>query len=189
MLSTTATATASTAPIDITLDNGFIVVATYLGIVYIGNSKINTLYTPIFQKRVETLGYTIKRFRCDNGKGEYDNKLFRVLLTGSGTSFEPCPPYAHHKNGVAERIIGTITEKARAMLIDSQAPVHFWGQAVLTAVYLHRLSPNEGLTKSNGRDGYQAPYVTPYKMLQVYRNPATDKVSNIISYKAPIHHL
>ena len=52
-----------------------------------------------FQKRIEAIGdYRIRRFRCDNGRGKY-NKLFRMLLAAT---FEPCPPYAHHKNGVAE---------------------------------------------------------------------------------------
>jgi len=53
-------------------------------------------------------------------------------------------------------MIHTITEKALAMMIDSQAPIQFWGEAVNTAVYLHQRSPNEGL-KRNDRDGYQAP--------------------------------
>ena len=94
--------------------------------------------------------------------------LLKMLLARSGTSFEPCPPYAHHKNGVAERMVATITEKAGAMLIDSQAPVHFWGEAVLTAVYLHRHTPNSGLTNCDNRDGYKAPYETPYEMLQAH---------------------
>ena len=58
-------------------------------------------------------------------------------------TYEPCPPYAHHKNGAAERIIGVITEKARAMMIDAQAPIEFWGEAVKTADYL----PTNGLIK------------------------------------------
>jgi hypothetical protein len=105
------------------------------------------------------MGYELKRFRCDNGWVEYDNKTFRYVLAARGTTYEPCPPYSYHKNGVAERMIGTITEKARAMMIDSQAPVQFWGEAVNTAVYLHQRSPNEGL-KRNNLDGYQAPYET-----------------------------
>jgi len=50
-----------------------------------------------FQVRVDSMGYEIKRFRCDNGRGEYDNKTFRSVLTARGTTYEPCPPYAHHK--------------------------------------------------------------------------------------------
>jgi len=47
------------------------------------------------------MGYEVKRFRCDNGRGEYNNKTFRLVLAARGTTYEPCPPYAHHKNGVA----------------------------------------------------------------------------------------
>src|SRR5262249_28094661 len=81
----------------------------------------------------------------NNGRGEYDNNLFRSILRISGISFEPSPPYAQHKNGVSERIIGAITEKARAMMIDCQAPVEFWGEAIMTATYLHRRVPHKAL--------------------------------------------
>jgi hypothetical protein len=77
----------------------------------------------------------------------------------------------------------TITEKARAMIIDSQAPNEFWGEAVHTAVYLHQRSPNEGITKRDDRDGYQAPYETPYEMLQAFGKPSHDNNGNVISHK------
>jgi hypothetical protein len=120
-----------------------------------------TAYKAI-QARVHSMGqgYQIKRFRCDKGRGEYDNKTVRSVLTAGGTTYEPFLPYTHHKNGVAERIIRTITEKARAKMIDSQAPIQFWGEAVNNAVYLHQRSPNEGLTKRDDRDGYKAQYKT-----------------------------
>ena len=86
-------------------------------------------------------------------------------------------------------MIGVITEKARAMMIDSQAPLEFWGEAVDTAVYLHRLTPNEGLTKRDDRDGYKAAYETPYGMLHAYDKPAIDANGKKISYKVPLHHL
>src|SRR5689334_13649030 len=42
-------------------------------------------------------GHSITRFRCDNGKGEYDNKYFKGFLAQSGISYcwksracEPC---------------------------------------------------------------------------------------------------
>ena len=137
----------------------------------------------IYQKRIEIQGFNIKRFRCDNGRGEYDNNLFRSILVASGVTFEPCPPYAHHKNGLAERMIQTITEKARAMMLDSQAPIGFWGEAVNTAVYLHQRTPNEGLRREKRQ------YLTPYEMLHAHGKPISDSDGNEISYKAPLHHL
>ena len=125
---------------------------------------------------------------CGNGQGEYDNKLFRLLLVGAGT-FEPCPPYARHKNGVAERMIDVITEKVRSMMIDAQVPVGFWGEAVYTAAHLHRRPPNNGLIQRDDRDGYKAPYDTPFEMLHAYEKPHHDSEGNKISYKAPLHHL
>ena len=75
-------------------------------------------------------------------------------------------------------MIGVITEKARAMMVDSQAPLEFWGEAVGTAVYLRRLTPNEGLTKRDDRDGYTAAYETSYEMLHAYGKPAVDQDGN-----------
>jgi hypothetical protein len=64
--------------------------------------------------------YSILRFRCDNEIGEYDNQLFRGILSLSGISFEPPLPYTQHKNGICDRMITTITTKARAMMINSR---------------------------------------------------------------------
>jgi len=100
------------------------------------------------------MGYEVKRFRCGNGRGEFDNKTFRQVLAAHGTTYEPCPPYTHHENGVSEHMIQNITEKARSMIIDSQAPHACWGEAVNTAVYLQQRTPNEALTKTDDRDGY-----------------------------------
>jgi len=142
-----------------------------------------------FQARVDSMGYEIKRFRCDNGQGEYDNKNCRYVFAACGTTSDPCPPSGHHKHGVAERMIRTITEKAPAMMIDSQAPIQFWGEAVNTAVYLHQRSLNEGLKRRNVRDGYQAPYETPYEMLHGFGQPTHDADGNEISYIASLHNL
>ena len=105
-----------------------------------------------FKARIESLDYTIKWFRCDNGQGEYDNTLFRRILAGSSISFEPSPPYTQHKNGVAEQMIGTLTEKARAMILDSQAPKQFWVEAIRTARYLHARTPSRAL---DGKSPYE----------------------------------
>lgn len=98
--------------------------------------------------------YPITRFRSDNGSGEYDNRLFRGILRASGIRFEPSPPYTQHKNGVAERMIRTLTTKARAMMLDSRLDGPFWGEAINTAACLHARTPSQSV---GGR--------TPYEML------------------------
>jgi hypothetical protein len=87
-------------------------------------------------------GNLIRRFGCDDRKGEYNNQLFRGILSSSGISFEPLPPYIQHKNGVSETMIATITTKARAMMIDSCLEDSVWSEAVNTAVSLDALCPS-----------------------------------------------
>jgi len=74
------------------------------------------------------------------------------------------------------------------MMIDSQAPIQFWGESVNTAVYLHQRSPNEGL-KRNDHDGHQVLYETPYEMLHGFAKPTHDADGNEISYQASLHNL
>jgi len=109
-----------------------------------------------FQAMVDTQypQYTIRRFRCHNGREEYDNAFFRGILHVRGISFEPSPPYTQHKNGVSERMIRTITTKAHSLLLDSHLEDIFWAEAVNTATYLHSRSPSSSLN-----------HHTPYEML------------------------
>ena len=72
-------------------------------------------------------------------------------------------------------MIQKITEKARAMMLDSQAPIVFWGGAVNTAAYLHQRTPNEGLRRE------QRQYLTPYEMLHAHGKPISDSDGNEIS--------
>ena len=136
-----------------------------------------------FEESIKARNFKVLRFRCDNGKGEYNNNLFRGMLASRGITYEPCPPYAHHKNGVAERMIQTINEKARAMILDSQVPIEHWGWAVHTAVYLHQRTPNESLQRE------QRLYTTPYEMLHSHGKPTHTADQIPISYAAPLHHL
>jgi hypothetical protein len=72
-------------------------------------------------------------------------------------------------------MIRTITEKARAMILDSQAPLKFWGEAVNPAVYLDYCMLNNGLTERDYCNGVKAPYDMPYTMLHSYGKPEFDK--------------
>jgi len=117
---------------------------------------------------------TIRRFRCDNGRREYDNAFFREILRVRGIFFEPSPPYTQHKNGVSERMIRTITTKARSMLLDSLLVDVFWAEAVNTATYLHSRSPSTSL---NCR--------TPYKLL----NRQKPELQDLRRFGAAAHKL
>jgi len=80
------------------------------------------------------------------------------------------------------------------MILDSQEPHVFWGEAVNTAVYLHQRMPNEELTKRDDRERYKAPYETPHEMLNSYGKPEYDKppidlTRKPIDYTAPQDHL
>ena len=114
----------------------------------------------IFQELLASLDkkypeWPVTLFRCDNGRAEYDNSLFRGILRVSGISFEPSPPYTQHKNGVSEGKIRPLVTKARAMLHHSQLLDRFWAEALNMAAYLHDPSPSRPLGNK-----------TPYEVLQ-----------------------
>jgi transposase InsO family protein len=114
---------------------------------------------------VRAQGYRIKRFRCDNGCGEFSNKKFLDTLGTHGISYELAPLYTQHKNGTAERMIRTINTKARCMLLDSNLPMRFWANAVHTACYLYQRTLNSSLPN----------HISPFEAL--------------IGTKSKVHHL
>ena len=116
---------------------------------------------------VESQGFRIRRFRCDNGRGEFNNEEFLDLLGQAGISYEPAPPYTQHKNGVAERMVQTVNTKARCMLLDAGLSIRFWAEAVRTAVYLHRRTPTSSLSAS--RSPYEALYGTKPQLYHIRR--------------------
>jgi hypothetical protein len=40
----------------------------------------------LFQACVDSIGYEVKLFRCHNGRGQYDNKTFRLVLAARGVT-------------------------------------------------------------------------------------------------------
>ena len=101
----------------------------------------------VFKATVEkTSGHLIRRFRCDNGRGEYDNGFFLEFLIAEVISYEPAAPYTQNQNGVNERKIRTIVERARTMLLEASLPEHFWADAVATVVYILNRSPTKAPT-------------------------------------------
>ena len=66
-------------------------------------------------------------------------------------------------------------------MVDSRAPLDFRGAA---AVYLHQRTPNKGRTKRDDHEGYQAPCLTPYEILQAFGKHSHYDDGNDISNKA-----
>lgn len=84
---------------------------------------------------------------CDNG-GEYLSTEMKSYCVQKGISYHLTVPRTPQQNGVSERMVRTITEKARSMISGAQLNKVFWGDAVLTAVYLINLTPTKALKLS-----------------------------------------
>ena len=67
-------------------------------------------------------GHSIRRFRCDNGRGKYNNQFFTDFLKVEGSSYQPAAPYTQNQNGVSERKIHTVVERARTRLLKARLP-------------------------------------------------------------------
>jgi hypothetical protein len=94
---------------------------------------------------------SIKRYHADNGV--FTSKLFRQSCTQQNQQITFCGVDAHHQNGIAERYVQTITERARTMLIHAMInwpdiiQESFWPFAVQLAIDLHNSTPSpSGLT-------------------------------------------
>lgn len=103
------------------------------------------LFKTQFQKQ-------IKRVRYDNGT-EFFNKECNELFREQGIVHESSCPYTPQQNGVAERKHRHILEVSRVLRFHGHIPIRFWGECVLTAVYLINRLPTAVL---KGHTPYEA---------------------------------
>lgn len=107
----------------------------------------------------------IKKLVNDNG-GEYTSNEFGNFVDSCGIFMDFTAPYTPQQNPISEQGNRTTTEKARAMLKQAKLPAEFWGEAVLTAVYLENITP---IAKANFRSPHELWFgeVPSYKHLRV----------------------
>jgi transposase InsO family protein len=80
-------------------------------------------------------GRKLQVLRTDNG-GEFTTVEFTAYCADEGVTRHFLAPYTLQQNGVVERRNQTVVAMARALLKQWRMPVEFWGDAVVTAVYL-----------------------------------------------------
>ena len=99
----------------------------------------------IFKKwksRVELKSsYKVKCLRSDNG-GEYVSHEFKNFCLEQGIRMEKTVPKTPQQNGVAERMNGTLNERARSMRLHAGLPKSFWADAINTAAHLINRGPS-----------------------------------------------
>jgi hypothetical protein len=90
--------------------------------------------------------------RTDNG-GEFTTAEFASYCADEGVQRHYSALYSSQQNDVVERHNQTVVGMARALLKRRGMPAVFWGEVVVTAVYILNRSPTKAL---NGRTPYEA---------------------------------
>ncbi|KAF5753698.1 putative RNA-directed DNA polymerase [Helianthus annuus] len=116
----------------------------------------------------------VKRIRSDNGT-EFKNQVMDEFCTSKGILHEYSSRYTPQQNGVAERKNRTIIETARTMLVESELPIQFWGEAISAACYTlnrvltvkrHGKTCFELLQKRKPDLSYLEPFGAPCTMIE-----------------------
>jgi hypothetical protein len=90
--------------------------------------------------------------RTDNG-GKFTTAKFTLYCTDEGVQCHYSTLYNPQQNGIVERRNQTVVGMARALLKQRRMPAVFWGEAVVTAIYILNRSPTKAL---NGMTPYEA---------------------------------
>jgi hypothetical protein len=97
-------------------------------------------------------GRKLRVLRTDNG-GEFTATEFASYCVDQGIQCRYSAPYSPQQNGVVERRNQTVVGMARALLKQRGMPAIFWGEVVVTTVYILNRSPTKVL---EGRTPYEA---------------------------------
>ena len=86
----------------------------------------------------------LRVLRTDNG-GEFTSAEFAEYCADQGVRHHLSAPYSPQQNGVVEWRNQTVVAMARSLLKQRGMPAWFWGEAVVTAVFLLNRAPTKSL--------------------------------------------
>ena len=135
---------------------------------YLMRDKTQTLsHLTMFLNLTETQFQKQMQFiRTDNGS-EFINASCQSMFQDRGILHQKSCPHTPQQNGVVERKHKHMLQVARALLFHSHLPKQFWGEAILTAVYLINRLPSSVL---NWKTPFEVLYhkLPDYKHLRVF---------------------
>jgi hypothetical protein len=98
-------------------------------------SDIFTTLSNFFAYVSTQFSRTVKAIQCDNGR-EFDNSFTRIFLLSHGTQLRMSCPYMFPQNGKTERIIRSVNNVIRTLLIQASLPVRYWAEGLHIATYM-----------------------------------------------------
>jgi transposase InsO family protein len=123
-------------------------------VLLIAKSEASSVIKCIQAVAEKECGRKLRVLRTDNG-GEFTAAEFTAYCADEGITRHFSAPYTPQQNGVVERQNQTVVAMTRALRKQRRMPAEFWGEAVVTAVYLQNRLPTKSLT---GRTPYGAWY-------------------------------
>jgi hypothetical protein len=105
---------------------------------------------------------TVKAIQCDNGC-EFGNSSTQTFLLSKGAQLRMSCPYTSPQNGKVKRIIRTINNVLRTLLIQASLPGRYWAEGLHTAVYLLNRLPTKTISAA-------CPHVTLFSSAPSYEH-------------------
>jgi hypothetical protein len=87
---------------------------------------------------------SVRCFQTDNGT-EFINSATVAFLVGRSILLRTSCPYTSAQNGKAERMLRTLNNAVRTLLIHATMPPPYWAEALSTAMFLRNRRPSSSI--------------------------------------------